>query len=236
MKQITWEVRLSAAPSVLFYCKKCGSKTEHLCAGKFRVNAQRQTIDVWLIYNCHICKNTRNLPVLSRVHKKSIGQKALERFMQNDSVLALRCASDVRLIKKAGGSTLGSAFTVFGEDVIPSYSARITITGDEQISIKLAAILRAKLDISGNELKKYIEDGTIRQEDGTGIGQQRLGKKAVVLIGNKQDAKPFVLPPPCKPYVPLHKLYMPPNKKLCAISGAIYQRKKKNSRLPNIRC
>ncbi len=44
-------------------CGGCGKKQEFINSGKFRVNANGNRVDIWLIYRCKKCKHTWNLAV-----------------------------------------------------------------------------------------------------------------------------------------------------------------------------
>lgn len=71
MKKITWEVEYISRLPVIRYCKKCGKKTEYICSGLFRVNAQHKYLDIWLIYKCSNCDSTWNSTIYSRVNPKA---------------------------------------------------------------------------------------------------------------------------------------------------------------------
>ena len=49
---IIWDIRYCDLPAVLRYCKKCRKKSEYICSGEFRVNAQQKVLDILLIYKC----------------------------------------------------------------------------------------------------------------------------------------------------------------------------------------
>jgi hypothetical protein len=89
-------------PTVVKYCKKCKKKTEYASSGLFRVNAQRKSLDVWLIYKCKKCNTTWNLTVLSRVTTGSVPPDLLHGFHENDSALAKRYATDMAVLKRNG--------------------------------------------------------------------------------------------------------------------------------------
>ena len=62
---ITWEVKVNNTPLLIKKCSHCDSDRFY-CSDKFRMNAQKKNIDVWLIYRCVKCDNTCNLTLLSR--------------------------------------------------------------------------------------------------------------------------------------------------------------------------
>ena len=68
-------------------CAKCGSKSRFVNTNKFRVNANGNKIDIWLIYQCAKCRHTLNLTVLERVSPNEIGEN-YKRFLANDIELS----------------------------------------------------------------------------------------------------------------------------------------------------
>lgn len=72
MKKITWEIQYFSLPLVSKHCKKCGKKTKFSCSEKFRVNAQRRALDIWLIYNCLDCDTTWNARVYAHISPQSL--------------------------------------------------------------------------------------------------------------------------------------------------------------------
>ncbi|MED1874141.1 DUF1062 domain-containing protein [Brevibacillus borstelensis] len=52
MQIVNVDIQYLSPPPAIKYCKKCGKKTEYVCSGLFRVNAQCKYLDIWLIYKC----------------------------------------------------------------------------------------------------------------------------------------------------------------------------------------
>ena len=73
--------------SIIRGCAKCGSKSRFVNTNKFRVNANGNKIDIWLIYQCEKCRHTLNLTVLERVSPNEIGEN-YKRFLANDIELS----------------------------------------------------------------------------------------------------------------------------------------------------
>jgi len=61
---------------------------------KFRTNAQKKRIDVWLIYRCRACDAVWNLPILERMGVGEIAPEVFDAVARNDSAFALRHAFD----------------------------------------------------------------------------------------------------------------------------------------------
>src|SRR4051812_26733389 len=59
---------------------------------KFRVNANKRRLDVWLIYHCASCECSWNLEVVARAMPEEIGTERLDAFQRNDPITAQRCA------------------------------------------------------------------------------------------------------------------------------------------------
>ena len=143
------------------YCKRCGGKTVFASSGLFRVNAQRKTLDVWLIFKCRNCETTWNLTVLSRVSPHSIAPDILRKFYENDEELAMRYAADVALIKRNGAEPGIPPVEILGEPVDLSESARIRLTAERPSAAKAAAAIRNKLGLSRKRFEEMCDSGKL---------------------------------------------------------------------------
>lgn len=81
-------------------CGGCGKKQEFVNSGKFRVNANGNRVDVWLIYRCKKCKHSWNLTIYERIKPSKIVPEDYERFMENDYDLALKYGNDIDFLKR----------------------------------------------------------------------------------------------------------------------------------------
>ncbi len=84
---------------VVHKCGHCGKKMTFISTRRFRVNANKNKLDVWLIYQCKKCKHTLNIPIYERVSPQKIPKELYEGFLANDEELALRYAADPALFK-----------------------------------------------------------------------------------------------------------------------------------------
>lgn len=73
---------------VIHTCPKCKEKSLFINTGCFRVNANGNKLDVWLIYQCEKCKHTKNLTIYERKHPAQLSKEEYERFLSNDTELA----------------------------------------------------------------------------------------------------------------------------------------------------
>ena len=81
-------------------CGGCGKKQEFLNSGKFRVNANGNRVDVWLIYRCKKCKHSWNLTIYERRNPSKISSEEYELFMENDFELANQYGNDIEFLKR----------------------------------------------------------------------------------------------------------------------------------------
>lgn len=101
-RKIEYEMIPGDSFSVIRGCAKCGRKTHFVNTGKFRVNANGNQLDVWLIYQCEECKHTLNLAIYERQKVSSIPRAEYQRFLDNDEELARMYGTDMQLFQKNG--------------------------------------------------------------------------------------------------------------------------------------
>jgi len=92
--RVTWRVTPLQPPLVRRHCSRCSGDMPFACSMKFRTNAQKKRIDVWLIYRCRACDTVWNLPILERMGVGEIAPEVFDDVARNDSALALRHAFD----------------------------------------------------------------------------------------------------------------------------------------------
>ena len=84
---------------VIHKCGHCGKKMTFVSTRRFRVNANKNKLDIWLIYQCKKCKHTLNIPIYERISPQKIPRELYDGFLANDEELAIRYASDAALFK-----------------------------------------------------------------------------------------------------------------------------------------
>lgn len=88
LRKIEYRIIPEKSYEVIHKCSGCGSKTHFINTGRFRVNANGNKLDVWLIYQCEICKHTLNLSIYERTDRKRIPKEEYALFLENDEALA----------------------------------------------------------------------------------------------------------------------------------------------------
>ena len=81
-------------------CGGCGKKQEFINSGRFRVNANGNNVDVWLIYRCKKCKHSWNLTIYERTRPSKIPRELFEAFQENDAETALAYGRSVEFLRK----------------------------------------------------------------------------------------------------------------------------------------
>lgn len=97
--QHIWEVKAKNTPLLKKKCNQCNSD-RFQCSDKFRLNAQKKNIDIWLIYRCVKCSNTYNMTVFSRIRTESISKEIFRKFSENHAETAWQYAFSQEIRRK----------------------------------------------------------------------------------------------------------------------------------------
>lgn len=79
---------VSGNSGVRRHCSRCKQPRTFASSGKFRVNAQKKLIDIWLIYRCLACDQTWNHAIHERTSVRALPPDAFDAYMRNDPGLA----------------------------------------------------------------------------------------------------------------------------------------------------
>lgn len=165
---ITWEVKVNNTPLLIKKCSHCDSDRFY-CSDKFRMNAQKKNIDVWLIYRCVKCDNTCNLTLLSRSKPDLIDKTLFHSFSMNDKDTAWKYAFSTEMERK---NNLRLDYGSVEYEVIPNTSLedllnlsneviKIHIKCEFEFDLKLSSLIRRRFSLSANQVKRMFEDGII---------------------------------------------------------------------------
>ncbi len=165
---ITWEVKVKNTPLLIKKCSHCDSDRFY-CSDKFRMNAQKKNIDVWLIYRCVKCDNTCNLTLLSRSKPDLIDKTLFHSFSMNDKDTAWKYAFSTEMERK---NNLKLDYGSVEYEVIPNTSLedllnlsneviKIHIKCEFEFDLKLSSLIRRRFSLSANQVKRMFEDSII---------------------------------------------------------------------------
>lgn len=207
MRKIIWEVRVLSPPPVMKYCKKCGCRQPFMNSDCFRVNAQRKSLDVWLIYKCSKCDATWNASVFTRVPPQSIPAGLLAGFHENDDALAERYAMDMDFLRRNGAEAGMPEYTIAGDVFSLEEAAELEIKSQYPLPVKVSALVRAKLGLSQKVYSDLVCSGRITGTASEDLVKCRLGKGITLVFSKSSAASPEAVPqtgasqsiPPCLP-------------------------------------
>ena len=157
----------SEAVSVFRFCPRCSGQRCFRCTHKFRVNANRKLVDVWLLFNCNRCDQTARLPVIERVPASRIGRTDLRAFEENDRQLAIAAASNRTLLQRAGFSVLprrpvikGPMLTV--RDIAERAGQTRALVIFQRPEVALERVLAAQTPVSRRLAQRLLRFGAVR--------------------------------------------------------------------------
>lgn len=159
--QLTWTVRPTQPPILTKKCAGC-TNDRFSSSNKFRVNANGNKIDVWLIYKCDNCQHTWNLTVHSRISPASLPRDLYDAYAQNDEQLALQVACDPSFFVKNKARVLEAPFAVEGPLPSNDLESTIVLSPDLPVLASLGRVISAGLGISNSRLKKLTDTGLLR--------------------------------------------------------------------------
>jgi hypothetical protein len=161
-----WLVRPTDFPIIRRRCRTCPS-TQYRTQGRFRINANRKLLDVWLLALCVQCGETVKLTVLERVQVRSIEPTMLGGFHHNAPVLAATLLADPALAHRndvvldwTDAWTLETSPDELPEADILDVSVHFA----QRIPIKLTTLIATGLELSRAEVTKRIAAGRICSE------------------------------------------------------------------------
>lgn len=188
-RTIRWEVIPQNTPKVIRNCPKCGNGAKYINTGRFRVNANKRNLDVWLIYQCEACKSTWNMTIYERISPERLNPNEYEAFLANDQDLAgsygfnsviqqkLKCVMDYsevtyEIIKYNGPEDRFSSNddSVVVIEVCPTISLPVT----------LDTILAEGLGESKSKIRKYEKEGAIVLVSDKGIAKKKTLRRTVL--------------------------------------------------------
>ncbi len=174
MNTIQWTIRVGNLPPIIKKCPRCGCE-HYENSGCFRVNANGNRLDVWLIFRCTACKSTWNMRVYERIDRAHLNQEEYAALLQNDERLVRQTAFDRTLLTNNHVAIDFSSTDICVEgDCIPSgEAADITLLSEYNLCLSACSILSEKLGISKSRIKKLEEAGLLCIDGG--IKKRKVG-------------------------------------------------------------
>ena len=179
-------------PLLIKKCSHCDSDRFY-CSDKFRMNAQKKNIDVWLIYRCVKCDNTCNMTLLSRTNPDLIDKKLFHSFSMNDREVAWQYAFSAGVASRNNLQLDYDSVeyevinTVSLEDILNMSSEIISIQVkcDFDLSLKLSSLIKRCLPLSSTRLKLLFEKGYISLLSGKTSSKCKVKNGDTILMDRK---------------------------------------------------
>ena len=92
---VLWRVDVLSTPAWRDACARCGRVVHHDSTGRFRVNSNGARHDVWLLYRCRGCGDTRKRRLAHRCLASELPGGGLARYLENDAACARRHAFEL---------------------------------------------------------------------------------------------------------------------------------------------
>jgi hypothetical protein len=162
MRTLTWTVEPTAPPSAVRHCPRCEKKQRFTSTDKFRMNAHQSRVDVWLIFQCSVCKFTWKLTVHTRVLPSSIDPERFDAYTQNDRETAWRVGFDANLLQRSGAEPEIPEVEVHGEPLESGGAAEVVLRCPYPVGVRPIAVLSKKLGLSRSRIDQLIERGAIK--------------------------------------------------------------------------
>ncbi|MBQ4529626.1 MAG: DUF1062 domain-containing protein [Lachnospiraceae bacterium] len=166
-KRKTYKIKPKTSYKVLRNCANCGGKTEYVNTDCFRVNANGNRIDVWLIYQCEKCKHPCNLTVYERVNPKILKEQ-YPGFLGNDKELALQYGTNKSFFQKnkAEISMDGMEYEILEEETeetetLEENSEIIHIQNPYELKLRTDKVLAEIFQISRRKINQLVEQELI---------------------------------------------------------------------------
>jgi hypothetical protein len=150
-----WSVSSVEPPRILRHCPRCAVDRPFACAFRFRVNANKRRLDVWLLYRCVRCEETWKLPLHERVSPGSIADR-LDAYHDNDEILAAAIARDpqrLRGLRREPGEVRVEAAC--------AAPCVVALSVEPGLDVALGEVLARGLGASRSEVTRRVDRGSI---------------------------------------------------------------------------
>ena len=195
-----WIIEPSTTPLYYHRCSKCKKIMPYYCSEKFRVNAQKKSVDVWLIYKCEKCDNTFNIDIMSRVNPKLIDNDEYSNFQYNDQETAWKYSFDSDVINKnkvkadyskieylMKGDVLSLKEILEQDEDLVEFEINIKFNVD----LHLSPVIRKNLDLTVAQLEQMLSAGVISLYP-PGTAKNSKVKNEQKVIVNKEKLKKYL--------------------------------------------
>lgn len=171
-------------------CAKCGCKTNYINTNNFRVNANGNCLDVWLIYQCEKCKHTLNISIYTRVNPSEVKAEEYEKLLSNDKSLAFKYGVNRELFSRNKAVINESAMKYdlinIKNKICANYKS-IRIYNDYGLKIRMDKLIAETLKMSRSEVREKIKKQLIFSNENYKLDKVFSGNYVEIFIENESN-------------------------------------------------
>ena len=170
---LPWVVRRTRLPLLSLRCADCRSESATAGEGRFRVNANGNLLDVWLLVRCVSCDRTSKLTVHERAPVRSFGPAGLDGYHANDPELVASRLLDP-LLARRNRVTLDWT-GAWRLDIPPAWRAgawpvTVEVVFADPVPVRPERLIAQGLGLSRNEVLRRVKCGIpLRRPTSTGF-------------------------------------------------------------------
>jgi hypothetical protein len=160
-EKIEYRITPTGAFRIIRNCAGCGEKRAYESTGCFRINANGNKLDIWLIYQCSKCKHSYNLTIYERLPKNALNEIEYRHFMENDAEKALQCGLDKSIFNrnKAEIADEEAKYEIQSISREASENMSFIFYNPYRLRIRTEKVLAEVLQISRHRAQKILKSG-----------------------------------------------------------------------------
>jgi hypothetical protein len=182
---MSFVVTSTATPPITWHCPTCRRTERFACSQRFRANANGKLVDIWLVYRCTRCDQTKNITVVERRPVAKVPRGLLDAAIDNDATAARRLARDVGLLKRAGARVAAPDDWRLDGPTVTGDPGTVLLRFPEPLLVRLDAVAAAALAVP----RKQVADLVDLVDVGTRIDALRLWAGEVELRRSHADRR-----------------------------------------------
>jgi hypothetical protein len=162
-----WRIRPLELPRPWRYCSACAAARVFVCTERFRVNAQKKTLDVWLNYRCAVCEEVWKLPLFERRSVSDLDAALREAFATHDRATVWKYAFDVgrlrpHVLRVATNVSVQIERTVLSDFAASATYQSVYLDVPLPCDVRLERVLAAAFAVSRTTVQRWHERDQLR--------------------------------------------------------------------------
>jgi hypothetical protein len=161
-----WLIKPLACPRLVRYCSACTTAQEFVCSERFRINAQKKLMDVWLHYRCNTCGDAWKYPVLERQSIASLDAATYEAYVRHDATTVWKYAFDLARIRTYVTQVIPNVEVVVERRVVEGVADAEELSVHLELpfvcDLRLDRLLAMELQMSRTTIQRWYEQNRLR--------------------------------------------------------------------------